>query len=315
MTNEDRHADEALERSLSAMRDAPIPDGPPAKLVADTLAALRGAAGEDTPRRLIANTLITRITTMRFVTKLAAAMLLAAGVTLLAVLTLRPTSVAWADVVAKVADAKALSFRTTTPLPGTDKTMTQRFLMAGDGRQRIETGDDQVTIIDAKAGVETSLDLKAKKAHVLRSKAHAYGFANDPLASLKEMRGKDAKEIGQKEIDGRKVKGFACTAGKAEYVVWADAKGGDPVRVEWSLLLPQGKTTMVMDDFKIEQKVDEALLDATPPKGYEVIEVPGGDEPAATTKPGNATTKKAADVATSTAADVEAAEDKSEADR
>ena len=38
----------------------------------------------------------------------------------------------------------------------------------------------------------SSLDLKAQKAHVLRSKAHAYGFATDPLASLKERRGTDA---------------------------------------------------------------------------------------------------------------------------
>src|SRR5690348_15840940 len=104
---------------------------------------------------------------MRFASKIAAALLLAAGAALLLTLTLRPTGVAWADVIARVNAAKALSFKTTTPLSGTDQTIVQRFLITAYGRQRIETeaaGRDQVTVFDSKAGVEMTLDAKAKTA-------------------------------------------------------------------------------------------------------------------------------------------------------
>jgi hypothetical protein len=315
----DRDRGDLLERALRAARNAPVPDGPPAELVDRTLAALRGASAAGPKRpRFVSNTLITRITTMRFITKLAAAFILAAGVTLLAVLTLRPTSLAWADVLARVNAAKALSFKTTTPLTGTDKTIVQRFLIAADGRQRIETGDggERVTIIDPKAGVETTLDTKARTAHVLKSKALVHAAGSDPLKGLRDMKPKDAKDAGEREIGGRKVKGFACKAGGSEYVVWADAKSGDPVRVEWALGLPTGqKTTMVMDEFAVEAKVDEAKLDTRPPAGFEMIDVPGGDDDAAATgtatKPATtrATSGPAANVATATVKDVPDAED------
>src|SRR3954470_24076376 len=98
---------ELLERSLSAMRNAPIPDGPSQQLIADTLAALDKAAGD----RLQLN--FQRKRTMRIITRLAASLLLAFGVAALIFVASRTSSVALADVVQKVRDARTLTFNAT----------------------------------------------------------------------------------------------------------------------------------------------------------------------------------------------------------
>src|SRR5258706_9809115 len=125
MTKDVRHdnPDDQLERSLSAMRNAVISDGPSQQLLADMLLALRKAETQTHKNNF------TRILTMKPLTKIAASILLAFGLSLLAFVMLRPNSVAWADVVNKVATAKALAFTATTQIPMAPKPMTMKFLM------------------------------------------------------------------------------------------------------------------------------------------------------------------------------------------
>ena len=47
MNEKDPHDNSLLERSISALRDAPVPNGPGLRTTADTLAALRKAAGDN----------------------------------------------------------------------------------------------------------------------------------------------------------------------------------------------------------------------------------------------------------------------------
>jgi len=262
--------DDRLARTVAAMRNAAIPDGPSPRLLADTLLALREAEHQTSKN------IFTRILTMKPLTKIAASILLAFGLSLLAFVMLRPNSVVWADVVDKVAGAKALAFTAATQIPGTTKPMRMKFLMTSDGLSRIELPDDEgVTIMNAKTGETLTLNTKSRLATLLKMRNKAQGVVPaDPIEAFKQLKDKGAKDLGEKEIDGRKVKGFSSSNGSADYEVWADKATGDPVRIDWVVPAYGGKTTTVMTDFSVNPQVDPKLFDTTVPPGYKLNELP-----------------------------------------
>jgi outer membrane lipoprotein-sorting protein len=213
---------------------------------------------------------------MKSLTRIAASLLVISAVAI-AIVLFAASSVTWAKVIEKVTTAKALAFTATTSVANQSKPMPMRFLITGDGRTRIES-DGSVTITNAKTGELLVLDARNKLATVLtfKNKNKSYGFPADPLEELKQLKGKDAKELGEKEIDGHKVKGFSSSLNQAEYVVWADKTTGHPVRIEWTMPMLGGKSTMVMTDFDVNPKVDEKLFDTTVPAGYKLNELAGG---------------------------------------
>lgn len=260
--------DDRLERTLAAMRDAPVPDGPSQEVYADTLSALRKAESQQRPQ-----TLFTRILTMKPIAKMAASVLLAFGLSLLAFVLLRPSSLAFADVVDKVAGARTLTFHASCALKGSDRKLDMKYLMTSDGRRRVELAGENITINDPKSGKTIVLDPQHKTATVVTLKNKSYGFPSDPIEDLKKLKDQNAKDLGEKTIDGHRVKGFASTSGGADYVIWADKTTGDPVRIECTV--SQGAAfTMVMDDFAINPNIDPALFDTTIPKGYKVTQMP-----------------------------------------
>jgi outer membrane lipoprotein-sorting protein len=261
--------EDQLERAIAAMRDASVPDGPSQQVHADTLSALRKAESQHRPQ-----TLLTRILTMKPLTKMAASVLLALGLSLLAFVMLRPASPAWADVVDKVASARTLTFHASTTMPGTHRTLNMKFLMTNDGRRRVELAGENVTISDSKSGTTVVLDPQHKTATVVTMKNKSYGFPSDPMEELKKLKDKDAKDLGEKTIDGHQVKGFSSSNGGADYVIWADKTTGDPVRIECTLPQQSGGITMIMDDFVINPTIDPALFDTTIPSDYKVTRLP-----------------------------------------
>jgi outer membrane lipoprotein-sorting protein len=273
MTHKDPH-DELLDRSLAAMRDAPIPDGPPPGVFADTLSALRRAESESQPQ-LRPQTRFQRILTMKSLSRLAASVVVATGVAL-ALVTLRPSGVAFGQIVDKLARAKALSFKssTTVPIEGKPEPLTVHltYLMTDDGRARIES-HDTVSIMNSRTGEHLTLNPTHKTATRIKVKKELPP-GTDPLDELKKLRNQDAKDLGEKEIGGRKAKGFSSTSGSAEYVVWADKQTGAPIRIDWTVPSFGGKTTTVMTDFDVNPTIDDAMFDTTIPAGYHVADVP-----------------------------------------
>src|SRR5438067_1819462 len=98
MTHENPHdnPDDLLERSLHAMRSAPIPDGPSQQLLADTRSALLRAEFQDHQQR--PPTLFQRILTMKSLTRIAASVLVVSAV-VFAIVLFSAGSVTWAQVV------------------------------------------------------------------------------------------------------------------------------------------------------------------------------------------------------------------------
>ena len=77
-----------------------------------------------------------------------------------------------------------------------------------------------------------------------------------------------AKELGEKEIGGRRVKGFVTSSEGPEFTVWADHATGDPVTVETTLRVSGGTSRFVMSDFVVDAKLDESLFAVGVPEGY-----------------------------------------------
>jgi outer membrane lipoprotein-sorting protein len=265
--NDNSGGDELLERSLSAMRNAPIPDGPSEQLIADTLAALDKAAGD----RLHINN--QRKRNMRIITRLAASLLVAFGVAALLFFAGRTSSVALADVIEKVRGAKTLSFNATADYPAALAQAPRhfKFMMKSSGQTRIEMGDGMVSIMDIGAGRTLNLQPASKLATIVELGKLPQGRSpTDFLEEFKKLDAKKAKDLGEKEIDGRRVKGFVSSEQGPPTTVWADVKTGDPVRVEIEIPMMGKTSTMVLSDFVFNAPMDDGLFSLEPPAGYRV---------------------------------------------
>jgi hypothetical protein len=89
------------------------------------------------------------------------------------------------------------------------------------------------------------------------------------LEELKKAVAGEHEDLGEKTIDGRKVKGYRCkstSAMKMAMDIWVDAGSGKPVLVEQTL--PEGMGKATMTDFVINPKLDDSLFDTRPPEGY-----------------------------------------------
>ena len=73
--------------------------------------------------------------------------------------------------------------------------------------------------------------------------------------------------LGEKEIDGRKTKGFRVTSRGQEMELWVDAKTGDPIQIEMKV---PDFGAVVMSEIKFDVELDDSLFDVTPPEGYEI---------------------------------------------
>ena len=89
----------------------------------------------------------------------------------------------------------------------------------------------------------------------------------DWLAEMRRVVGSDqAEEVGEKEIEGHKVKGWRVAEQDGVVTVWADRRTAELVRVEFVL---DGIET-VLNEFAFDRKLDESLFSLESPKGYTV---------------------------------------------
>jgi outer membrane lipoprotein-sorting protein len=146
-----------------------------------------------------------------------------------------------------------------------------KFMMKSSGQTRIEMSDGVVSIMDISAGRSLSLQPASKLATIVELGKLPQGRSpTDFLDEFKKLDAKKAKDLGEKEIDGRKVKGFVSSEQGPPTTVWADVKTGDPVRVEIELPMMGKTSTMVLSDFAFNMPMDDSLFSLEPPAGYRV---------------------------------------------
>jgi outer membrane lipoprotein-sorting protein len=226
------------------------------------------------------------------------------------------TSVALADVLAKVEQAKAFMYKmkvntfgsmmtgkpgdvtemdytitisqdygwkweTQTTIPNTGKTMTQIMYLLPKQKKGIMIMPEMKKYMQME--FDDELATRAKKQN------------NDPREMIKQIMGCQYTELGRSVIDGKEVEGFQTTdlamlAGIGENIkctLWVDAKSWLPVRAEMDFKMgEQMQANTVIYDYQWDIPVSESDFEPTIPDDYtpiseEAIKMPSMSEEAA----------------------------------
>ena len=205
----------------------------------------------------------------------AAGLLVAIGVAVVLLPGSGESGVAWADVRKRIEQAKCMKMKMVLAMPDGTK-IRARYMMAEGGLMRQEVsvdGEEMVLIANMKKGVILRLmkNLKlARKMHIKdmpKVMRDQMVKQKNYLAELKKMIGKAEKELGEKTIDGVKVKGFRVSNTGMVMDIWVDPKTSMPIRIEGKMT-DGGK--MVMSDIELIEKIDPGLFSLEAPKGYKI---------------------------------------------
>ncbi len=273
----DRQRDQELivDRAVESLRATATP-GPPE----DVLRAVI-SAGESAPPIRDQRTSTQRIFTMKRIATIAAAVVIVAGaIAAIFFLGERSATIAWADVQEKIRNVRTVSMRITMTQEGApDIVVTRKIMEGGLMRQEITIEGEPVTqIFRLREGKLLLLVHESKTAvHMelsgMPEKVRREIEKGDTLASVKELIEEAETELGEKEIAGRQAKGYRVTKDAMTFTIWADAKTGDPLKLE--LTMYQGNTLVTVSDFRFDEQMDESLFSMKPPKGYKLaIETP-----------------------------------------
>lgn len=262
-----------LERSIAALQNAPIPNGPNIQTAHNTLAALRGADAQFQLRSnsVISPKILHKVFTMMIQhKKIAASVLLAFGA-LAAVLTLTVLgSVSYAQVAEKLRSMHSMTCTATMTLPNMKLPIVSKMYYLDPGHTRIEGPFDQIMITDASTDDLLALNTAARTATLIKQAGGVVPIPTSDIASAFRSFG-DQKGVptDDMEIGNVKAKGFRTTDKGRSMSVWADPKTGEPLRIEMNSVMAGAPTQTVLTDIVFDSKLDPNLFSLVPPAGYQ----------------------------------------------
>ena len=284
-----------LDQATRQLLEQPLPPMPPAERLAGMARTLEALEARP-PRRSILERIRTMNPWKRY-TLAAATFAIAFGAVSFILLGTNGRSIAFADVKKALDEAKTIKFRVRMKMAGFDHEITTQMWMKQPGLIRQEAA---VTVPGRDQPIETVsvIDLTGKKGTTLipsekRAMTIAFGDMSDELSKhlteqkwdfLGQIRkaldeGKK-EELGEKTFDGIKAKGYRITSTDANansltggytMELWVDAKTAEPLRIEMSLPTMQ---SLVMDQFEINEPMDDDLFKLDIPSDYSVKEMP-----------------------------------------
>ena len=293
---ENHRQSDIVDEAFDALRESQPPEGPNSQALEQTLQAVRQAQRKS-PRI----SLIERIRNMNKLIKypIAAAIALAFFAGGAYMLLGRSAAIAFADVREQIEQAKTMTLTANVEMTGLPMPMKMNmkvkmyFKSPGLMRQEITAeakpapGTTRPATAPAIQTMINIFDIANKKGITLvpsQKMAIVHEFKNVPpeafaktqerniLDRLKKAVAGEHEDLGEKMIDGRKLKGYRCKdpsmGAKTTMDIWVDAASGKPVLVEEKLPDDMGKVTMT--DFAINPKLDDALFDTRVPEGYEI---------------------------------------------
>ena len=272
---QDRFHEDVVDRAIRCVREAPVPNGPPPDVLEAVLAA--GGPWAAKPK---ARTIRERIFKMNRITRIAAAIAIAAGIAGLFVWLVTGNGVAFADVLEKVRSARTVRFKIKAQvelMPGTVQEFDSDVMVLEPGKIRQTMPGGGVMISDSQQGRFLTLLPGQKKAIVTEATGQPQDQNQNQMTFIEQLRNLQEgseERLGEEEIDGRTATGFRVRGKEGwDWTIWADAETGLPVRVEVKADTFGTGMPVVMSDFVFGEEMDESLFSLTPPEGYTVREM------------------------------------------
>ncbi len=187
-------------------------------------------------------------------------------------------SVAWADVVRPILNARTVVFNV-IPVEG-ENVPINRVMNMGTPRVRSEmlSADGKtiqlIVIVDYDTSQMLQLIPKKKIAVLIELKdipeekpENLLEIMRNIITELQNDPNVSVEPLGEKEIDGRIAKGFRATGPDVELTVWADPQSALPIRMEQKW----GQMQFVCTDFQFDIEMDESLFSMEIPEGYSAL--------------------------------------------
>lgn len=274
-------ADDLVERAFDAIRNAPVPEVPPARVVASTIEALTASeTSPDTVRIQRRRETMFRIARYGgFAAALSAAVVVA--VWLFA--TDGGVGVAFGDVVKNVERATSVTFRNKQKIGRQPEMELQWYLHRQ--RARVEMTGVMAFVVDMEAKKAVRLDPARNKAMRIDLDERAAAEFTNPIEQLRNAKPGEAQRIGEETLDGVKTVVYRIERvalfgikGKAVMNVWIDPAVGLPAKIE--IRDPDSKVSLGFDRFVWNEPLSPELFDLDVPEGYTLDDGLGGPPPA-----------------------------------
>lgn len=285
MSDNHRFDPDPLGHATAALRNTPVPPGPPEPLIAATLAAI--SVRTFPPRR-------------RWLMRILGLGSLATAAAVLVALFASPARSPAEDVKKAVLNAeKAKTVRLLVEQDdGAGTKLTTRIYLS-DGKRRTDT---------EPVGLSVILNEKTQKGVMLFAKQQAYrtidlgtddplnraakkGYeANSVCAAFKNLPKNHTAAVTDEYLDGRKTKAYELTDlkfdeggdefkdGKADMKLWVNPKTDFPVQARTVLKAGEKKVTSVYTYLGFDEDLDPKLFDTAIPDGYKKLDLPKADK-------------------------------------
>ena len=164
-----------------------------------------------------------------------------------------------------------MSYKIHASVPGSDKTVTMDTMWQEPGRFRMQMSPDMAVITDITTGHSLMLNNKEKTATVMvldmAIPSHRPAAENyiEYFKKLAEGKGEPA---GEETINGVKAKKFKVRIAGWDAMIFADAKTGSPIKVEYENVM--GASHLTMSDFNFDANLDPAMFSVDPPADYKI---------------------------------------------
>ncbi|MHC4632763.1 MAG: hypothetical protein ACYS9C_16070, partial [Planctomycetota bacterium] len=147
------------------------------------------------------------------------------------------------------------------------------MIMRSRIRRTLSSVKSSVSIIDLEAGKILSLDSEKKEAAYidlkgLPSMPNYMEILRNVITELQDSPGFVVEELGEQEIQGRRVIGFHATHPKAEITIWADPETALPIRIEQV----GGQMKVICKNLMFDVPMDESLFSMDAPEDYTLQE-------------------------------------------
>jgi hypothetical protein len=246
-----------------------VPEGPSEETAGRILSALQ-AAGAVSRARLSA-----KRNTTRWLARIAAAALLAAGLFYALEPPLLQPALAFGEVAQKLRDARTLTYDMTLEIPGAKEPVLLHLHYKDPGFFRAEAASGQVFVTHMKVGISLVLDPKTKTAVLMTGTD-----CDPPAASAAQMVGRLRRlienggvPVGQKQIGTVQAQGFRAEERGQQLIVWADPKTKQILLVENTVRVGDLEGHVTLTHFEIDPVLDDSLFRLEPPKEYTLLKL------------------------------------------